>query len=60
MGRRAAPAWDVGAAQPRAPAGPMSQAVAVLIDGDGAIRGHGAGVQAGEQILVLFGERREG
>jgi hypothetical protein len=31
------------------------QAVAVLIDGDGLIRGYGAGAQGGEQILALFG-----
>lgn len=32
------------------------QAVAVLIDGEGVIRGYGAGAQGGEQILALFGQ----
>jgi len=31
------------------------QAVAVLVDGNGYIRGYGAGMQGGEQILSLFG-----
>ena len=31
------------------------QAVAVLIDGNGYIRGYGAGAQGGEQVLALFG-----
>lgn len=31
------------------------QAVAVLIDGNGYIRGYGAGAQGGDQILALFG-----
>lgn len=31
------------------------QAVAVVIDGDGLIRGYGAGAQGGEQVLALFG-----
>jgi hypothetical protein len=31
------------------------QAVAVLIDGQGYIRGYGAGAQGGDQILALFG-----
>lgn len=31
------------------------QAVAVLVDGEGYIRGYGAGAQAGEQILSLLG-----
>lgn len=32
------------------------QAVAVLIDGQGYIRGYGAGMQGGDQILGLFGQ----
>ena len=31
------------------------QAVAVLVDGNGYIRGYGAGAQGGDQILALFG-----
>lgn len=31
------------------------QAVAVLVDGEGYIRGYGAGAQGGEQILAAFG-----
>ena len=31
------------------------QAVAVLVDGQGYIRGYGAGAQGGDQILALFG-----
>lgn len=31
------------------------QAVAVLIDGNGYIRGYGAGAQGGDQVLALFG-----
>ncbi len=31
------------------------QAVAVLVDGEGFIRGYGAGAQGGQQILSLFG-----
>jgi hypothetical protein len=31
------------------------QAVAVLVDGQGYIRGYGAGEQGGDQILALFG-----
>jgi len=32
------------------------QAVAVLVDGQGYIRGYGAGMQGGDQILGLFGQ----
>jgi hypothetical protein len=32
------------------------QAVAVLVDGQGYIRGYGAGMQGGDQILALFGQ----
>ena len=52
------PDWDGAVTRSFGLSGVDRQAVAVLIGGDGAIRGHGAGAQAGEQILALVGERR--
>ncbi len=52
------PDWDGAVTRSFGLSGVDRQAVAVLIDGDGAIRGSGVGAQAGEQILALFGERR--
>lgn len=34
-----------------------AQAVAVLVDGNGYIRGYGAGDQGGHQIMALFGQQ---
>ena len=52
------PDWDGAVTRSFGLSGVDRQAVAVLIDGDGAIRGNGAGAQAGEQILALVGEPR--
>lgn len=34
-----------------------AQAVAVLVDGNGYIRGYGAGEQGGNQVIALFGQQ---
>ena len=52
------PDWDGAVTQRFGLSGVDRQAVAVLIDGDGGIRGYGRGAQAGEQILALVDEHR--
>lgn len=49
------PDWDGAVTASFKLSGVDKQAVAVLVDGEGYIRGYGAGTQAGEQILSLFG-----
>ena len=49
------PDWDGSVTASFGLQGTDQQAVAVLIDGNGFIRGYGAGANAGEQILALFG-----
>ena len=51
------PDWDGAVTQRFGLSGVDRQAVAVLIDGDGGIRGYGRGAQGGEQILALVDER---
>lgn len=50
-----APDWQGKVVDSYGVSGVDRQAVAVLVDGDGNIRGYGAGMQGGEQILSLFG-----
>ncbi len=49
------PDWDGGVTRSFGLQAVDQQAVAVLIDGNGYIRGYGAGAQGGDQILALFG-----
>lgn len=49
------PDWQGAVAESYGLSGVDRQAIAVLIDGNGYIRGYGAGAQGGEQILSLFG-----
>ena len=49
------PDWDGGVTKSFGLQAVDQQAVAVLIDGNGSIRGYGAGAQGGEQVLALFG-----
>lgn len=49
------PDWQGQVAAAYGLSGVDRQAVAVLIDADGLIRGYGAGAQGGEQLLALFG-----
>ena len=49
------PDWDGKVTSSFGLSGVDKQAVAVLVDGDGYVRGYGAGAQGGEQILSLFG-----
>ncbi len=49
------PDWDGKTIASFGVSGVDRQAVAVLIDGEGYIRGYGAGAQGGEQILAAFG-----
>jgi AhpC/TSA family len=49
------PDWEGKTATNFGLSGVDKQAVMVLIDGDGYVRGYGAGAQAGEQVLSLFG-----
>ena len=46
--------WDGKVAESYGLSGVDQQAVAVLIDGEGYIRGYGAGAQGGQQVLSLF------
>ena len=48
------PDWDGAVTRSFGLSGVDRQAVAVLIDGDGTIRGSGVGAEAGEQILALM------
>ncbi len=52
------PDWDGAVTRRFGLSGVDRQAVAVLIGGDGAIRGYGRGAQGGEQILALVDEHR--
>jgi hypothetical protein len=47
--------WDGKVTSSYGLSGVDKQAVAVLIDENGAVRGYGAGAQGGQQILALFG-----
>ena len=49
------PDWDGSVTKSYGLQAVDQQAVAVLIDGNGYIRGYGAGAQGGDQILALFG-----
>jgi hypothetical protein len=49
------PDWQGAVSQSYGLQGVDRQAVAVLVDGNGYIRGYGAGAQGGDQILALFG-----
>jgi hypothetical protein len=49
------PDWQGSVADSYSLQGVDRQAVAVLVDGNGYIRGYGAGAQGGDQILSLFG-----
>jgi hypothetical protein len=49
------PDWDGKVTTSFGLSGIDQQAVAVLIDGEGNIRGYGAGAQGGQQVLALFG-----
>ena len=49
------PDWDGKVIASFGVSGVDRQAVAVLVDAEGAIRGYGAGAQGGEQILAAFG-----
>jgi hypothetical protein len=49
------PDWDGKVIASFGVSGVDRQAVAVLVDGEGYIRGYGAGAQGGEQILAAFG-----
>ena len=49
------PDWQGQVAAAYGLGGVDRQAVAVLVDGDGLIRGYGAGAQGGEQLLALLG-----
>lgn len=49
------PDWDGSVTRSYGLSGVDQQAVAVLVDGNGYIRGYGAGQQGGQQILALFG-----
>lgn len=49
-----APDWDGKVTASFGLSGVDKQAVAVLVDAEGYIRGYGAGAQGGEQILSLF------
>lgn len=48
------PDWDGKVIASFGVSGVDRQAVAVLVDAEGAIRGYGAGAQGGEQILAAF------
>jgi hypothetical protein len=50
------PDWQGQVATAYGLSGVDRQAVAILIDGDGLIRGYGAGAQGGAQLLSLFGQ----
>ena len=50
------PDWQGQVAGAYGLSGVDRQAVAILVDGDGQIRGYGAGAQGGEQLLALFGQ----
>jgi hypothetical protein len=50
------PDWDGKVTSSFGLSGVDKQAVAVAVDGNGYIRGYGAGAQGGEQVLNLFGQ----
>lgn len=51
------PDWDGAVTKSYGLTDVNAQAVAVLVDGNGYIRGYGAGDQGGHQILALFGQQ---